>query len=310
MYPRSELFITSDNPEAGTPASRNAPRSVDELRRIIGKTLDEAARNRQIGHPPRSENGAGRAETPEAPRRPQPHIDTARGSWRRWQPGAWLLLGGLILAPLLIVWNAVTAVTLLYQGNFAARAAEPQLNSMGAAIREVLAEHQREMEASHGNRQATSTAFSAGMDRLCGESLHAAPARASEINLAGDASSRACLMRSALSANMAVRERMAVEAAVEGYLYKSLWYLESIRVPVGERDGSKRMLDAVAGIIAGLLCLALLRRHAPANPSDQVTPEDSGPARELDHPGLFFFCDVFDRTPVDLGHVTKSLEHL
>lgn len=184
----------------------------------------------------------------------------------------------------------------------------------------MLAEHQREIEASHGNKQVKSTAFFAGMDRLCGwmqnepgvfgEALHAAPARASEINLAREASSRACLMRSALGANMAVRERMAVEAALEGYLYKSLLYLEAERVPVGERDGSKRMLDAVAGIIAGLLCLALLRRHAPANPSDQVTPEDSGPARELDHPGLFFFCDVFDRTPVDLGHVTKSLEHL
>lgn len=138
MYPRSELFITSDDPEAGTVASRNLPtvmtppRSVDELRRIIGKTLDEAARNRQIGHPPRSENGAGRAETPETPCRPQPHIDAARGSWRRWQPGGWLVLGGLILAPLLIVWNAVTAVTLLYQADFAGPAAlGRQLNLIG-----------------------------------------------------------------------------------------------------------------------------------------------------------------------------------
>jgi len=257
------------------------------------------------------------------------------------RPGDGLLLAGLIIAPLLIIWNTASVVTLLNRDEFSGRgaaSAAAKLTPIAAEISDLLTQPESGLKAD--NEDARRAAFASRVRRICDVSKQAvpmlarvgraAPAEIDNIRRASEAITRACLVGSGGASSENLSRPQAIRAAFEGYLTQSLAGIESAGVDLLELDRAAllreqrwRLLDAIAGLMIGLLCLALLRRRGPESEPAQETSfapygaivagssPEGGSLGKPGGPGLFFFCDVFDSAPVALvllagdGRITR-----
>lgn len=229
--------------------------------------------------------------------------------------GEWIALAGLILAPQLIIWNMGAVIAAAYEsvspGARALRRLQPLAEALARSQEAFLAESSAAATGEDGWAR-----FQLAARGICGmveaerptleRARHASRSRAAEARRAEDSLSRACELAGTAPSLNRMTERRELFGAFHALAGQALAELDRAGVPFGSDDfgssGYRRaVLNAIAGVITGLLCIALLRTRAMRSASATAALEPLRAAQPevlpLDASERFFFFEVFDRGP-------------